>query len=179
MLEIVGLAAMAERPATRLSGGQQQRVALARALVAEPEVLLEVAEACLDRPAAGVAFEDFLHGEHRVGAEEDAQPDRSGAHLDDDDVQQADAARAVPLPVYLLVADGSLAPVEVGLDQAPGLAVVAGQRFGLGQDIAALAAAPARTGAARALALARAAGDLEISLRRGICSAMSNTPSAT
>ncbi len=38
-LELVGLLALAQRPAPQLSGGQQQRVALARALVAEPEVL--------------------------------------------------------------------------------------------------------------------------------------------
>ena len=40
VLEIVGLEALAERPATALSGGQQQRVALARALIREPRVLL-------------------------------------------------------------------------------------------------------------------------------------------
>lgn len=40
ILEKVGLAELADRPATRLSGGQQQRVALARALVARPQVLL-------------------------------------------------------------------------------------------------------------------------------------------
>jgi iron(III) transport system ATP-binding protein len=39
-LELVGLAGLAERFATRLSGGQQQRVALARALVYNPRVLL-------------------------------------------------------------------------------------------------------------------------------------------
>jgi ABC-type Fe3+/spermidine/putrescine transport system ATPase subunit len=40
MLEIVGLGAWADRPATNLSGGQQQRVALARALVHEPRLVL-------------------------------------------------------------------------------------------------------------------------------------------
>ncbi len=40
MLEIVGLAAWADRGATQLSGGQQQRVALARALVHEPGLVL-------------------------------------------------------------------------------------------------------------------------------------------
>ncbi len=40
VLEKVGLAELADRPATQLSGGQQQRVALARALVARPQVLL-------------------------------------------------------------------------------------------------------------------------------------------
>jgi len=39
-LELVGLSALASRPATQLSGGQQQRVALARSLVYEPDLLL-------------------------------------------------------------------------------------------------------------------------------------------
>jgi iron(III) transport system ATP-binding protein len=40
ILDIVGLAAWIDRPATQLSGGQQQRVALARALVHEPRLVL-------------------------------------------------------------------------------------------------------------------------------------------
>jgi iron(III) transport system ATP-binding protein len=40
MLDIVGLAAWIDKPATQLSGGQQQRVALARALVHEPRLVL-------------------------------------------------------------------------------------------------------------------------------------------
>jgi iron(III) transport system ATP-binding protein len=39
-LELVGLHALAERPAPKLSGGQQQRVALARAIVGSPSLLL-------------------------------------------------------------------------------------------------------------------------------------------
>jgi iron(III) transport system ATP-binding protein len=40
MLEMVGLASLAERYPHQLSGGEQQRVALARALARKPEVLL-------------------------------------------------------------------------------------------------------------------------------------------
>jgi ABC-type Fe3+/spermidine/putrescine transport system ATPase subunit len=40
ILDVVGLAAWHDKPATLLSGGQQQRVALARALVYEPRLVL-------------------------------------------------------------------------------------------------------------------------------------------
>jgi iron(III) transport system ATP-binding protein len=40
ILDMVGLAAAKDKPATALSGGQQQRVALARALVHEPRLVL-------------------------------------------------------------------------------------------------------------------------------------------
>ncbi|MGG5810092.1 ATP-binding cassette domain-containing protein [Falsiroseomonas sp. CW058] len=59
-LSLVGLAALADRPARRLSGGEGQRLALARAAALRPEVLfLDEPCASLD-PAATKAVEEIV-----------------------------------------------------------------------------------------------------------------------
>ncbi len=60
LLERVGLARLAARPARRMSGGEQQRVALARAWALDPEILfLDEPTASLD-PAATRAVEEIV-----------------------------------------------------------------------------------------------------------------------
>lgn len=67
-LELVGLSAERDRPASRLSGGQKQRLALAIALALQPKVLV------LDEPTAQLdprGRTELLAGLHRLLAEQE------------------------------------------------------------------------------------------------------------
>jgi lipoprotein-releasing system ATP-binding protein len=69
LLDSVGLARVAHRPAGRLSGGEQQRLALARALITQPQILLaDEPTGDLDGRTAEVVFELVarLHREHQL-----------------------------------------------------------------------------------------------------------------
>ena len=67
LLKLVGLQALAQRPARKLSGGEQQRLALARALARAPAVLfLDEPTASLD-PYATKAMEDVVRDVAALG----------------------------------------------------------------------------------------------------------------
>jgi tungstate transport system ATP-binding protein len=67
VLEVVGLAALADRPARVLSGGEQQRLALSRAWALGPEVLfLDEPTASLD-PGAARDIENIISAIHASG----------------------------------------------------------------------------------------------------------------
>ena len=67
LLKLVGLQALAHRPARKLSGGEQQRLALARALARAPTVLfLDEPTASLD-PHATKAMEDVVRSITELG----------------------------------------------------------------------------------------------------------------
>lgn len=99
MLELFGLAALAQRRVWNLSGGEQQRVALARALITQPRVLL------LDEPfsALDADLRVALRGEFRARIQVAGMAALLVTH--DEQEARAMADRAVRL------VDGRLLPV--------------------------------------------------------------------
>jgi len=99
MLELFGLAALAQRRVWNLSGGEQQRVALARALITQPRVLL------LDEPfsALDADLRVALRGEFRARIQAAGMAALLVTH--DEQEARAMADRAVRL------VDGRLLPV--------------------------------------------------------------------
>ena len=68
LLDLVGLAGMADRPVGRLSGGERQRVAIARALAHEPEILFcDEATSALDPGTTRSVLELILSLRDRLG----------------------------------------------------------------------------------------------------------------
>jgi len=99
MLELFGLAALAQRRVWNLSGGEQQRVALARALITQPRVLL------LDEPfsALDADLRVAMRGEFRARIQAAGMAALLVTH--DEQEARAMADRAVRL------VDGRLLPV--------------------------------------------------------------------
>ena len=120
MLEMVGVAALADRLPHQLSGGEMQRVAIARALVHEPSLLLaDEPTGSLDDEAAGSVIDLMLDMKRRLGTsilmathspEAAAASDR---RLFLRDGRLAEAAPAASSPA-LAAASPPSAPVEEG-----------------------------------------------------------------
>jgi ABC-type Mn2+/Zn2+ transport system ATPase subunit len=69
LLELVGIAHLAQRPIGHLSGGEYQRAAIARALMQQSEVLLlDEPTASLDPPAQNdiLNLVQFIHARHHI-----------------------------------------------------------------------------------------------------------------
>lgn len=120
LLELVGLAGLADRAPGRLSGGQQQRLALARALAAEPELLL------LDEPLS--ALDGTLRRELQEALAALRARRRTTLILVTHDPAEALrlCERAVLLEAGAVVADGSPAAL-FGADAADAPLLLAGR----------------------------------------------------